>query len=158
MRQSTILHDRFRSVSLALLAPLAAVKDISLVSIQHGDGMAQLDDLPIVNLGRQLDEMARRAQRDVDAHRLALSTVVNLDLIATSDTMMAYLAGALAQTVWLLVCSAPDWRWQYGRSDNVWYPTMRIFRQPTPGDWSGVVAQVKRALVHLVNQPTATAA
>jgi hypothetical protein len=69
-----------------------------------------------------------------------------LDLVITSDTAVAHLAGALAKPTWLLLHHAPDWRWLETRSDSPWYPTMRLFRQPAPGDWTAVVDAVRRAL------------
>ncbi len=65
-----------------------------------------------------------------------------LDLVITSDTALAHLAGALARPTWLLLHHAPDWRWLEHRSDSPWYPTLRLFRQPNPGDWSSVIRQV----------------
>jgi len=67
-------------------------------------------------------------------------------LIITSDTATAHLAGALGRPVWLLLNSAPDWRWQLNRQDSPWYPTMRLFRQISPGDWTTVVKEVLTAL------------
>ncbi|MBI1778329.1 MAG: hypothetical protein HYR63_23570, partial [Proteobacteria bacterium] len=69
-----------------------------------------------------------------------------LDLVITSDTALAHLAGALARPTFLLLHHAPDWRWLEGRSDSPWYPTLRLFRQTRPGDWQAVIAAVRRAL------------
>jgi tetratricopeptide (TPR) repeat protein len=69
-----------------------------------------------------------------------------LDLVVTSDTAIAHLAGALARPTWLLLHHAPDWRWLEHRTDSPWYPTLRLFRQSTPGDWTSVVTQVADAL------------
>jgi hypothetical protein len=69
-----------------------------------------------------------------------------LDLIVTSDTSVAHLAGALGRPVWVALRYVPDWRWMVGRDDSPWYPTMRLFRQTTPGDWAGVFAEMAQAL------------
>jgi tetratricopeptide (TPR) repeat protein len=69
-----------------------------------------------------------------------------VDLVVTIDTSFAHLAGGLGVPVWLMLNYGADWRWMLHRSDSPWYPTMRIFRQPTPGDWSSVVAAVRAAL------------
>ena len=76
----------------------------------------------------------------------------NLDLVITSDTAIAHLAGALGVPVWLALPFVPDWRWLLDRSDSPWYPTMRLFRQRSPGDWSGVFDEIKSALRELTPQ------
>lgn len=67
------------------------------------------------------------------------AAVMNADLIITSDTSIAHLAGALGVRVWVALPFAPDWRWLLDHSDSPWYPTMRLFRQKSPGDWRGAV-------------------
>jgi ADP-heptose:LPS heptosyltransferase len=68
------------------------------------------------------------------------------DLVITSDTSIAHLAGALGVKTWLALQYVPDWRWLLDRDDSPWYPTMRLFRQKTPGDWEGVFAQMAKSL------------
>jgi ADP-heptose:LPS heptosyltransferase len=67
---------------------------------------------------------------------------MNMDLLITVDTMAAHLAGALARPVWVLLPAEADWRWMVERDDTPWYPTMRLFRQSSPGDWAPVIARV----------------
>ena len=62
------------------------------------------------------------------------------------DTAPAHLAGALGAPVWTLLPFNPDWRWMLDRDDSPWYPSMRLFRQETPGDWEGVFQEVETAL------------
>jgi ADP-heptose:LPS heptosyltransferase len=66
----------------------------------------------------------------------------NVDLVITSDTAIAHLAGALGRPTWVALKHVPDWRWGLDRSDSPWYPTIRLFRQATPDDWSGVFAEM----------------
>ena len=72
--------------------------------------------------------------------------ILQLDLVVTVDTMVAHLAGALARPVWTLLPFEADWRWMLNRDDTPWYPTMRLFRQPRPGDWTSVIAAVAQSL------------
>lgn len=65
-----------------------------------------------------------------------------LDLVITVDSMPAHLAGALGVPVWTLLLTEADWRWMEDRVDSPWYPTMRLFRQQSDGDWAGVVDRV----------------
>jgi hypothetical protein len=77
---------------------------------------------------------------------LALAeAMVEMDLIISVDTFAAHLAGALGRPVWVLLHSDPDWRWMLGRDDSPWYPTMRLFRQESAGEWERVVARVRAA-------------
>jgi hypothetical protein len=73
-----------------------------------------------------------------------------LDLVITSDTATAHLAGALGVPVWLPLSCDPDWRWMHHRNDCPWYPTMRLFRQPDPGNWSAVFAEMAEEMKKLV--------
>ncbi len=129
--------DRARSVPVRLFAPLARRDDVALYSLQVGPGAADLAslDAPIRDLAPGLTDFADTAAA-LDA----------LDLVITVDTAVAHLAGALARPVWTLLPVAPDWRWMLARDDSPWYPTMRLFRQASRGDWAGVFARVETAL------------
>ena len=69
-----------------------------------------------------------------------------LDLVISVETSVAHLAGALGRPTWTLLCYTPDHRWLLDRDDSPWYPTMRLFRQTSPGDWRGVFERVRSAL------------
>ena len=73
-----------------------------------------------------------------------------LDLVITSDTAIAHLAGALGIPTWIALGYTPDWRWLLERDDSPWYPSVRLFRQPKIGDWSSVFEQIAAALTKLV--------
>jgi len=72
--------------------------------------------------------------------------IANLDLVITVDTAVAHVAGAIGRPAWLLIPYRPDWRWLLDREDSPWYPTMRIFRQTTRGDWPPVIARAASEL------------
>ena len=74
------------------------------------------------------------------------AVIANLDLLITTDTLAAHLAGAMGVRVWVLLPFAADWRWMDGREDSPWYPSMRLFRQPVAGDWGTVMARVEEML------------
>jgi tetratricopeptide (TPR) repeat protein len=138
-----IVEYRQRNIPLELFASLADSSLIQLISLQRGPGRDELLaanlPIPIMDLGDEIDT-ARGPFMDTAA------IIKNLDLVITSDSVIAHLAGAVGTPVWLALPYFPDWRWLLDRSDSPWYPTMRLFRQKFPGDWAGVFAEIKAAL------------
>jgi hypothetical protein len=138
--------DRQRSIPLAEFAPLAQLDNVRLVSLQRESEGGQLSAVKqswdIVDLGDQLD-------RQTGAFMDTAAVMMHLDLIITSDTSIAHLAGALGRPVWVLLPMVPDWRWLLDRDDSPWYPTMRLFRQRSSGDWADVFQRVAAALAVL---------
>jgi FkbM family methyltransferase len=78
------------------------------------------------------------------------AVMANLDLVVTSDTSVAHLAGALGRPTWMGVKAIPEWRWLLEGDDSPWYPTMRLFRQEAPGDWAGVFDRMATELAAVV--------
>jgi len=129
-----------RSFPVRLLRRLAVVPGVVLVNMQRGPALAKLSAAateapPLRDWGGRTTDLAETAA--------ALRAV---DLVVSVDTVVAHLAGALAVPVWTLLHFAADWRWMAGRQDSPWYPTMRLFRQPAPGAWRPVIAEVAAAL------------
>jgi tetratricopeptide (TPR) repeat protein len=130
-------HSRFsnRSFSIESFSPLACLKDITFYSLQKG-GAAQHTknrpkDMNFVDYTEEIRDFSDTA-----------ALIANIDLIISADTAVAHLAGAVGKPVWTLLPYAPDGRWMLNRDDSPWYPTMRLFRQPSPGDWESVMSRV----------------
>jgi len=114
-------------------------------SLQVGERAGDLARLPagrVVDLSPHLSDFAETA-----------AVVANLDLVIAADTAVVHLAGALGRPCWVMLPFAPDWRWLLDRDDSPWYPSLRLFRQRAPGDWDGVVTDLRRALAALAGQP-----
>jgi len=128
--------DRERSLPPSVLSPLAS-GDRALISLQKGPSTAGIPDaLPsLIDFTSDLTDFADTA-----------ALIANLDLVICADTAVAHLAGALGKPVWLLIAYSPDWRWMLDRDDSPWYPTMKLFRQKSPGDWPEVISRVASEL------------
>jgi Flp pilus assembly protein TadD len=139
-------NDRNRSIPLAKLAPLVGAvrgKGWSFFSFQMGAGAAQLTTPPA---GMQIVDLTGYISDWADSAALAME----MDLIITVDTAMAHLAGALGKPVWVLLPFVPDFRWMLDREDSPLYPSMRLFRQKTRGDWDEPIGRVAMELSRLV--------
>jgi hypothetical protein len=139
--------DARRSVNLAQMAELAKVPGITWVSLQKGPPVEQAktppDGMTLGIFTHQLDDLYETA-----------ALIENLDLVITVDTAVAHLSAALGVPTWML--SRYDGCWRWGTNDqktSPWYPDMRIFRQPTWGDWDGVMKDVAEELEELANAP-----
>lgn len=132
-------NDRFRSATPEIFADLAHSPAFQLISLQRERSPEQIraeDELGITNISAALLNFADTA-----------AALNELDLLITVDTSVAHLAGALGKPVWVLLAHSPDWRWMLHRADSPWYPTVRLFRQTSPGDWQGISAQIHTALL-----------
>lgn len=129
-------NDAQRSMPVSHLATLTNTPGTRFYSLQVG-GRADHAERPagLVDLAPALSDFTETA-----------AALAQLDLLITVDTSVAHLAGALGRPVWLLLALDCDWRWMLKRGDSPWYPTARLFRQPTPGDWAPVIAEVAAAL------------
>jgi len=142
------INDRNRSLALQALAPLDRVP-CRYYSLQKGAaalGGERPAGPALVDLAPELGDFADTA-----------GCLAALDLLVSVDTAPVHLAGALGRPVWNLLPSAPDWRWMLDRNDSPWYPSMRLFRQPRPGDWASVIGEVAAALAERARSPRADA-
>jgi Flp pilus assembly protein TadD len=123
-------NDRRRTPPVRVFAPLQNQNDwhvVSLVPHQTLPGVAYP--------ARPLTDYAETA-----------ALIAALDLVVTVDTSVAHVAGAIGRPAWVLLPYAPDWRWRLDRETTPWYDSLRLFRQPSPGDWRSVIATVCAAL------------
>jgi Tfp pilus assembly protein PilF len=134
-------EDRRRSIPLPIFAPLFGVEaDFHFFQLTVSpEERAELAYHPNVQLqGQHLSDFSQTA-----------ALIENLDLVIAVDTAVVHLAGAMGKPVWVLLSYCPDYRWLLGRMDSPWYPTARLFRQPTFGDWGRVIDAVASALREL---------
>jgi tetratricopeptide (TPR) repeat protein len=135
--------DKGRSIPLAAFHPLAQVPGVNLVSLQRKHGLDQLAQLPgemkVRELGPDFDA-------GDDAFVDTAAVMQSLDLVVTSDTAIAHVAASMGRPTWIALRAVPEWRWQLGRSDSPWYPSVRLFRQTQADDWAPVFDEIAAAL------------
>jgi tetratricopeptide (TPR) repeat protein len=135
--QSQMPNVELKSVPLQALAPLAAAQGVRFYSLQMGEAgkAVSASPIPLVDLAPGIRDFGDTA-----------AILANLDLTISVDTAVAHLAGALARPAWTMLQYAPDWRWYPDSAASRWYPGMRLYQQPRPGDWQAVCAEVARDL------------
>lgn len=130
--------DWRRSIPLSLLSGLATIPGITLHSLQvpvPEEDTALMRSMGMYDLASELTDFGETA-----------AVVANLDLVVSVDSAILHLAGAQGVPAFGLVFEPADWRWLRGRADSPWYPSLRLFRQPRPGDWGSVAASVTAAV------------
>ncbi|CAN7376846.1 tetratricopeptide repeat protein [Rhizobium sp. LjRoot254] len=144
--------DKGRSYPLERLEPLAEIPGVRLIALQKGAGEEQIAALD----GRfEIEQPGADFDSGPNAFADTAAMMMNLDLIVTSDTAVAHLAGALGKPCWVILKSHPEWRWLTGRSDSPWYPQTRVFRrvrnEVEDAPFAGVVGRLADALAKLVS-------
>ena len=149
-----------RNVPLKKLAEILKNPNVDFYSLQKGQpadsDLVQVrddnaSDLPMTDLTALLSDFSETA-----------ALIEHLDLVISVDTAVAHLAGALGKPVWILVCANACWRWLLDRTDSAWYPTVRLYRQQSAGDWDEVIDRVDADLKTLaksalpIDGPTVT--
>jgi hypothetical protein len=136
-------RDYLRSTTFEKVEPLLDLAGVEFYSLQVGRSSehftAAVQAGRITDLAPLLEDYTHTA-----------AAVEAMDLVITIDTSVAHLAGALGKPVWTMLAHVPDWRWLLEREDSPWYPTMRLFRQKTQGDWESVVGRVRAELEKLI--------
>jgi ADP-heptose:LPS heptosyltransferase len=122
------------------------IPGVTYFSLQKGPSAEQVKELPsnfkVAEVGPDLHDFADTA-----------AVMSLMDLIITTDTSVAHLAGALARPTWVMLQFVPDWRWMLNRDGSPWYPTVRLFRQKARGDWDGVIRHVADELARVAIDP-----
>jgi tetratricopeptide (TPR) repeat protein len=134
-----------RSLKLGQLFPLTMAGKAAFVSLQkpfpETDAKWVKSFPGLTDLSADLTDFSETA-----------AAIANLDLVITVDTGIAHLAGAMGKKVWVLIYKAPDWRWGLKGSQTPWYPSMRLFRQDTPGDMAPVIEEVAEQLAKFIRR------
>jgi hypothetical protein len=131
-----------RSIPLDCLARLSKIPGVRLIGLHKGEGEKELATLP-----KGVGVEALGPDFDSDGAFLDTAAVIQCcDLVITTDTSVAHLAGALGARTWVMLPFVPDWRWMMEREDSPWYPTTRLFRQSAAGDWQTVVDRMGLAI------------
>jgi tetratricopeptide (TPR) repeat protein len=132
-------NDRKRTLKLAQFAPLFALPEITLVTVQKGEQISQAGSYygaaPLLNLGPEIDDFTD-----------TMAILKNVEHLVTIDTSVAHIAGAIGVPTSLVLPYAPDWRWLLNRNDTPWYSSVKLYRQERPYDWSGVMERVAKDL------------
>ncbi len=133
--------DVGRSFPLTLFKNISEIPNVELISLHKGEGVSQIGeiDFNLTSFGSDFDS-------GNDAFIDTAAVMMNCDLIITSDTAVAHLAGALGCQTWLALKHIPDWRWMLNRIDSPWYPTLTLYRQKKLGDWASVFDAINRDL------------
>ncbi|MDA8691688.1 tetratricopeptide repeat protein [Candidatus Pseudothioglobus singularis] len=144
---ATTKIDVGRSFSLSLFEGISKIPNVQLISLHKGEGEGQITniDFDVTTLGSGFDA-------GQDAFLDTAGVMMNCDLIITSDTSVAHLAGALGRPTWVALQYVPASFWMLDRSDSLWYPTMTLFRQKSRGDWVGVFDSIEQNLISLLEQ------
>jgi tetratricopeptide (TPR) repeat protein len=137
-----------RAIPLRTYAPLSRIPGVRLISLHKDDDAGQFAGLPD---GMTVETLGEDFDAGADAFLDTAAVMMNLDLVITSDTSIAHLAGALGRPVWIALRHVPDWRWMVRSETTPWYASARIFKQARAGDWDGVLARMAVELARLVD-------
>jgi ADP-heptose:LPS heptosyltransferase len=137
-----------RSIELEQWSRLFSVSGVYFINLQYGDRAQELQK------AQETFEVVIHDWEDADPLKdldWFAAQIAALDLVISVDNATVHMTGALGKPVWTLLPFIPEWRWMLNREDSPWYPTMRLFRQPAPGDWESVMKKVADDLRRMIN-------
>ena len=135
--------DIFRSIPLEVFRPLAEIDTVQLFCLQFGHGIEQLDS---VDFADKIVRLPSNIDQSSGAFLDTAAIIAGLDIVVTSDTSLAHLAGAVGAQTWVALPFVPDWRWLLSKETTPWYPTMRLYRQKEMKDWTTVFESIRSDL------------
>ena len=142
--------ERGRSLPLAAFAPFAALDGVHFYCLQKNHGLDQLQTVPFRD---QITDFGEGFDAGDDAFVDTAGAMMNLDLIITSDTSIAHLAGALGRPCHVILQHRAEWRWGVSGDRTIWYPTLHLARQTSPGDWKSAIVPAAKAIKDMVPPP-----
>ena len=136
--------DIGRSFSLILFEEISKLPNVELISLHKGEGEQQIKNITFdLTVLKNFDSKS-------DAFVDTAAVMKNCDLIITSDTAIAHLAGALGCYTWVVLKKVPDWRWMLERNDSPWYPNMKLYRQKENDNWEEVFQRINKDLQSII--------
>jgi hypothetical protein len=144
---STTTLDIGRSFPVILFEEIAKINGVRLISLQKNSGLEQLRALP---KDFTIEVLPEEFDSGENAFLDSIAVMTCVDLVITSDTSLAHVAGALGVKTWLPLKYVPDWRWLLDRDDSPWYPSLKLYRQKAIGDWSSVFKDIENDLKSVI--------
>ncbi len=136
--------DSYAKKVLALkgFLPLLELENIEFYSLQVGEDTKEISALDVSN---KITDCSSLINDFADTAKI----IQELDLVISADTSVAHLAGGMGAKVWVLLQKVPDWRWGVDSNDSLWYPSAKVFRQYSDGEWSDVYERVLKSLIKI---------
>jgi|GEM_PF-809324 len=135
--------DALRSPGLAALRPILDVDGLRFVSLQVGPGRREITELTLTD---RLSDVGGAVEAAGAGILDTLAVLESCDFVVSSCTSVVHMAGLTGRPGRVLLSHRPDWRWMTDRTDTPWYPSLRLIRQPTLGDWASVARQAAKDL------------
>jgi tetratricopeptide (TPR) repeat protein len=136
-------RDVYRSYPLKCFEKLSKIEGVKLISLQRGIGLEQLEQVSFRSSIVEIEEMKEEEWDFMDT----AAVMKNLDLVIGPCSAVVHLGGAIGARVWAVLGYMADWRWFMGREDSPWYPTMKLYRQKTLGDWEDVFERITKSIL-----------